>query len=727
MLDLTADVIRAAVLLVLVTVIILRRPTKDFSLQGWNYLTIGFALLTFGSLLDIINNFEQLTRSIMIGDWAVLPVLALLVGYIGGSFFLVRGILNIIPAFSRLSEQIGLLEASEIEVERHSNFLQTLIDAMPGQVYFKDHTGKFLGCNNLFLENIQLDIDQIVGKTSHEIFPEELADVFVAADKKAVANGRTQEQEAVFKREDGSDLHLLMHKARFDNPDKTLGGLIGVSVDISARKKIEEALRLSEERLRRLSELANEGIIIHSEEGMNDCNHAALEMFGYEYGEMITLGAKDLIAPESMPTVQHYISNAKEGTYEAVGMRKDGSFFEVSISAKTSVLDGQTSRVTFFRNISARKKAEGNLRKLSKAIEQNPVAIQITDPNGVIEYVNPKFLEVTGYTADEVIGKNPKMLKSGHTSREEYRRLWQTISSGKIWSGAFKNRRKNGEFFWEWASISSVVDEQGVITNYVATKEDITKQRQVEVQLMEAKESAELANRAKSEFLANMSHELRTPLNAIIGFSELMEREIFGPLGSRKYQEYLGDIKNSGDHLLKLINDILDLSKIEAGEFSLNEETLDLNKLIESSVTIIRPRLDHGDLDLEVNTPSDLPNVYADERGVKQILINLLSNAVKFTPAGGKIRIESKSDSEGIFIKVIDTGIGIPEDRLEDVMNPFIQVDGTLTRQNQGTGLGLSITQKLCHLHEGSLGLVSEEGKGTTALVMLPQSRIIKS
>ncbi|MFD2206772.1 PAS domain S-box protein [Kiloniella antarctica] len=724
--DVTADALRAVVLFVLVIVVFQRRPAKELLLQGWGYLTTGVVLFAFGAFLDLVKRYEPLSNSLSYGEHQTLPLLALSVGYVGGCIALILGVVKIVPCLNRLSDKIEKLETAEAAVERHNIFLQTLIDAMPAQVYFKDHEGKFISCNKLFLENIGMELNEIVGKTSHEIFPQKLADVFIEADKKAIAEGQTEEQEAIFIRKDGSDLHILMHKARFDNPDRTYGGLIGISVDISARKKAEHALRVSEERLRRLSELSNEAIIIHSKEGVSDCNDAALKLFGYGYEEMISLGTKDLIAPEAMVMVQDYISNAREGIYESIGIHKNGSFFEISINAKNSVLDGEATRVTFIRDISTQKKVEGNLRKLSKAVEQNPVAIEITDPNGVIEYVNPKFLEVTGYTAEEVIGKNPNMLKSGHTTPEEYQKLWETISSGKVWSGAFKNRRKNGEFFWEWASISSVVDEQGVITNYVAAKEDITKQRLAEIQLMEAKESAELANRAKSEFLANMSHELRTPLNAIIGFSELMEREIFGPLGSRKYQEYLGDIKNSGDHLLQLINDILDLSKIEAGEFSLNEESLNLKKLIESSITIMRTRLEHGDLDLEVDTPSDLPNVYADERGVKQILINLLSNAVKFTPAGGKIRIVSQSNDDGVSIKIIDTGIGIPADKIEDVMNPFIQVDGTMARQSQGTGLGLSISQKLCHLHEGSLGLVSIEGKGTTASVLLPESRIIK-
>ncbi|WP_085909877.1 PAS domain-containing protein [Kiloniella majae] len=726
MLDLTADIIRAAVLIVLVVVIIWRRPTQDLTFQGWNYITAGFILFAFGSLLDVADNFSFLDKFQTSDAAPVLSVLEELVGYLGGTLLLFIGVIKAVPSFKNLNQQVERLETAERTVGRHNNFLQTLLDAMPAQIFFKDQDGKYLGCNKLFQKNIELEMDEIVGKTSHELFPKDLADSFIEDDVKAIKSGVTDEKVAIFTRPDGSHMHILMHKARFDNPDGSFAGLIGISVDISERIKAEHDLRISEERLRRLSELSNEGIIIHSDKGMSDCNDAAMRMFGYDYEKMVTLGAAELIAPESLAKVRDAIHTKKTGAYEAVGIRKDGSKFAVSISAKNSILHGENNRITFIRDISAQKEVEGNLRKLSKAIEQNPAIIQITDPQGIVEYVNPKFTEVTGYSPDEIIGKTPSVLKSGYTPEQEYQELWQTISNGNVWTGVFKNKHKNGDFFWERASISSVVNDQGEITNYVATKEDITKQRMAEAQLMQAKESAEVANRAKSEFLANMSHELRTPLNAIIGFSELMEREVFGPLGSERYHDYLSDIRNSGDHLLNLINDILDLSKIEAGEFSLNEENIDLQSLINSSITIIRPRLDSGDLNLEISSTTSLPNVYADERGIKQILINLLSNAVKFTPSGGKICIEGGLDEDNVFIRVVDTGIGIPKEKLEDVMNPFIQVDAAMTRQVQGTGLGLSISQKLCELHEGSLKLSSEEGKGTVASVILPASRIVQ-
>ena len=726
MLDLTAEIFRTAVLITLVGVVIWRRPAQDLAFRGWNFITAGFILLAVASLLDVSDNFPQLNKFLIIGDTAYQEILEKMVGYLGGAIFLFIGIIRAVPSFQKLNQQIKRLEEAESAVEQHNHFLQTLLDAVPAQIYFKDQDGKYLGCNKLFLKNIGLELDQIIGKTSHELFPKELADTFIAADQQAIYAGMTDEGTAVFTRPDGSDMHILMHKARYNNTDGTFAGLIGVSVDISERIRAEENLRVSEERLRRLSELSNEGIIIHADDVMSDCNDAAMRMFGYEYEEMILLQVEDLIAPESLGEVRNAINTKKTGAYEAICIRKDQSRFEVSITAKNSILDGENNRITFIRDISAQKEVEGRLRKLSKAIEQNPAVIQITDPNGVVEYVNPKFTDVTGYSPDEVIGKTPSVLKSGHTTEVQYKELWETISNGHVWTGVFKNKHKNGDYFWERASISSVVNDQGEITNYVATKEDITKQREAEAQLRQAKESAEVANRAKSEFLANMSHELRTPLNAIIGFSELMEREVFGPLGSERYHDYLSDIRNSGDHLLNLINDILDLSKIEAGEFSLNEEEIDLQSLINSSITIIRPRLDSGELDLEIASTASLPNVYADERGMKQILINLLSNAVKFTPAGGKITINAGRDEDTIFIQVTDTGIGIPQELLQDVMSPFIQVDAAMTRQVQGTGLGLSISQKLCLLHNGSLRLSSEEGKGTTASIILPANRIVQ-
>ena len=250
--------------------------------------------------------------------------------------------------------------------------------------------------------------------------------------------------------------------------------------------------------------------------------------------------------------------------------------------------------------------------------------------------------------------------------------------------------------------------------------------RTQERQLRDASESAEMANRAKSRFLATMSHELRTPLNAIIGFSEVMQQEMFGALGNDRYRDYTNDILISGRHLLSMIDDILDISKIEAGRYDLEERDIEIDDVIRWSAELIRPKLAEGDLKLELNVREDLPLVYADKRALRQVLLNLLSNAVKFTEAGGSITVTAGvHDHAGLTVSVTDTGIGIPPDRVRETLEPFVQVESSMTGKHHGTGLGLSITKHLVEMHNGTFDLESEEGVGTTVSFTFPPHRLI--
>ncbi len=254
---------------------------------------------------------------------------------------------------------------------------------------------------------------------------------------------------------------------------------------------------------------------------------------------------------------------------------------------------------------------------------------------------------------------------------------------------------------------------------------DISKLARAEREAEEAKELAEAANRAKSEFLAQMSHELRTPLNAIIGFSEIMSRQMLGPLNNPQYLEYTSDINDSATHLLRLITDILDLSKIEAGRLELCEETVDVGQIIESSLTLVEERAADGGIAIEARVARNLPKLRADGCKVKQVVINLLSNAVKFTRSGGKIVISAEVRAAGrLAISVADSGVGIKAQDLDRIMRPFEQVDGALDRNYQGTGLGLPLSKALVELHGGSFELTSEVEVGTTVTAYFPADRV---
>jgi len=251
--------------------------------------------------------------------------------------------------------------------------------------------------------------------------------------------------------------------------------------------------------------------------------------------------------------------------------------------------------------------------------------------------------------------------------------------------------------------------------------------KRAHMQLLEAKERAEIANRAKSEFLANMSHELRTPLNAIIGFAEVMESEIMGPIGRDCYRDYAHDIKTSGMHLLEIISDILDLSKVEAGKVEMQEATIELPRVIIACLKLIDERAKLASVYLWNHVLSDLPPVRADERKLKQILINLLSNAVKFTPAGGHVTVTARVDDTGIVIAVSDTGIGIAPGDIPRALSPFTQIENTMSRRFDGTGLGLPLADSLARLHGGTLTVASAVGKGTTVTITLPTDRIVSA
>lgn len=356
-------------------------------------------------------------------------------------------------------------------------------------------------------------------------------------------------------------------------------------------------------------------------------------------------------------------------------------------------------------------------RKLTRAVEQSPASVVITDPKGSIEYVNPKFTAVTGYAPEEVIGRNPRVLKSGNLSRRHYAELWRTIQGGKEWRGEFLNRRKDGSTFWEFASISPILGENEKITAFLAVKEDITDKKHQAERLLEAKEEAERANRAKSSFLAVVSHELRTPLNGIFGPCQLALENARDP----EDREMLQTALDCSEQLLRMIDKILLFAEIDSSGSGARPEPVDLRELVASTVLDWSAAAQEKGVGLALSPRSTFPKDFISDPAIlRQILLNLIENAVKFTTRGA-VAVMVGAEGEGVTIAVSDTGCGIPEETRKAIFDLFSQGDMRLHREHAGIGLGLSIAKVLTERIEGRMSVESEPDKGSVFTLRLPR------
>jgi two-component system cell cycle sensor histidine kinase PleC len=395
----------------------------------------------------------------------------------------------------------------------------------------------------------------------------------------------------------------------------------------------------------------------------------------------------------------------------------------------------------------AEKTVEADLR-LRDAIETIPEAFVLWDASDRLVLCNSHFqrlhklpdIAVTPGTSYETVievGSMPEVRTRVHDAATHApgARTFEAQLEDGSWLHISERRTKDGGYVSVGTDITRIKEhEQKLVENdhrLRATVTDLKRsQGELERQAIELadlaekysreKNRAEEANQTKSKFLANMSHELRTPLNAIIGFSEIMGSGMFGTLGSEKYQEYCHDILTSGHYLLEVINDILDMSKIEAGRMKLDLEQLDLSKTLSESLRVVSGRADHKNLTLDADIEGAISMV-ADRRAIKQVIVNLLSNAVKFTPDGGKVVVRTRLFSDAIVLTIADTGIGIAPQSLARLGRPFEQVESQLTKSYHGSGLGLAIARSLTNLHGGSMRLRSKLGAGTVVCVTLPR------
>jgi PAS domain S-box-containing protein len=350
-----------------------------------------------------------------------------------------------------------------------------------------------------------------------------------------------------------------------------------------------------------------------------------------------------------------------------------------------------------------------------------------TDSDFNLQMVTHRVSNVLGYSPHELIGRNLLDMVSSEPLRQALRRRIERLSPFR--EQPFDAEDSGGRRKLFLMSAAPVFDKtDGSLKGYRGAATDITELTRREESLRSAKESAEIASRAKSHFLANMSHELRTPLNAIIGFTDVMRMGLLGPVENPEYRTYVGDIHGSAQKLLEVINDILDMSRLETGEVELSESACNVEELFESAKRIIHSRMEARGIKFKCEVAPRLPRINADKRKVKQILVNLLSNAVKFTAPGGRVRLTAViGDDGGVMLTVEDNGIGIAAEQIERVMEPFAQVEADLDRRFEGIGMGLPLSRALARLHGGDIALESTVGRGTKAIVLFPPERSIES
>ncbi|HTH16121.1 MAG TPA: PAS-domain containing protein [Magnetospirillum sp.] len=584
----------------------------------------------------------------------------------------------------RILRDITTRKQAEASLNESVSWLRGIMDTVVDGIVTIDDTGTVLSFNAAACRIFGYEPSEVLGRNVGMLMPEPFSsqhDGYLrryaeSGDARVIGIGR----QVRGRRKNGEEFPLELAVTEMRQGD--LVTFIGVVRDITDRKRVEDALVESEQRFRDLAESASDWF---------------WEMDGDFNFTFVSGRVRQVLGVGPAFDAKGIFCGYRGTAADITPLKKHEYELATQAAERQAIIDNMGQGVVV---------VDGSER----LIAMNNPASQLLDLPA--EAKRPETLEalLLHLAAQGEFGR-------GNPATKAARRLARL--------------RRNPTLVFEHARPSTVVLEVRTTAmpggGLILTFADITDRKKVEDTLREAKEAAERGNRAKATFLANISHELRTPLNAIIGFSELMKHEIFGPLEPVSYRTYVDDIHESGMHLLELINDILDMSKAEAGMTDLVETQVDVGAVIRSSVRMMARRANATGIDLVQNVPEQLPFLLADERRVRQIVLNLLSNAVKFTDEGGAVTVTAFCGPQGLVLVVADTGIGMSPDEMVRVMEPFVQADTRLSRKYEGTGLGLPLTKALVQAHGGTIVLSSEPEKGTVVEVAFPPSRVMNA
>lgn len=627
-----------------------------------------------------------------------------------------------------------LNQSLEIEVGERTKALvitQTAVDLAADNVFLIRPDGHFQYVNNTACTKLGYSRNELLQMTSYDINP------MVSAERWAEIWWRLKMQSSIViesqHQTKQGQIFPVEISARYLKLDGQEYGLSFVR-DITERKKSYQVARL----LSNVVESTDDAIVTLNFDGIiTSWNPGAVNLFGYAEAEAMGQSISILAPPERLQEVPHLLRRLHQGerikNFETTRQRKDGTLIDVS--ASISPLRDEAGQIvgssSIVRDISERKQSEQENQQLKERLQfllaSNPAVIYSLDP-GIekrLTFVSDNIEMLAGYNPQEFL--NNQVPWNSYIHPDDFRRLKDEVVAFEedVHQYEYRFKHRDGHYIWVRSGLKLVRDEQGQTTELIGYTVDVSDRKEAELELQHTNQELARATRLKDEFLANMSHELRTPLNAILGMTEGLSDQIFGEVSDRQLHA-LKTIERSSSHLLALINDILDVAKIESGQLELELRDVPLTSLFKSSLAFVKQQAHSKQIQIETILQPQLPNLYVDERRLRQVLINLLDNAVKFTDPGGRIVLsgylaESQDSAcPSCLISVSDTGIGIAPEQVERLFQPFVQIDSTLNRKYDGTGLGLALVKRIVELHGGTISVVSTVGSGSCFALDLP-------
>ncbi|WP_407356057.1 PAS domain-containing sensor histidine kinase [Methanolobus sp. WCC5] len=629
--------------------------------------------------------------------------------------------LGLLKRIHELEESYNiLLKEKEEEMLKNNALLEGLLMSVPDLVYCKDREGRFLTCNLAFSSSLAFPISEIIGKNDHDFFAKNDADKFRADDLIVIEQGTSRKNEELITFPGGREALFETFKAPLYTKKGVLIGTMGVSRDITAQRKKEDELKKAHKQLLSVMEAFDEPSYVADPVSYQllFANRVIKKEMGDDIiGKKCYRALQNLDSPCPFCT-NHLIFGKNLGQTHIWEFRNSRNHrWYRCIDKAIEWPDGRMVRFEMAVDIHNERMSQLALQESEKKyrtyVNTSPQPVFVMDFAGNYVDVNPAACKISGYSRKELLKMNLGDLYIPGEEEIYLKTIKKLQFEGHI-SEEFPFVKKDGTVFYLATQIVSIPDNR-----FLAMCMDITEKKKAENEMLQAKIAAENANRTKSEFLANMSHELRTPLNSVIGFSDILLSEVAGKING-KQSGYLKNISNSGKHLLNIINEILDISKIESGKMKLHKEHVVLHEIFREIIATLYHIADQRGIELKILPGSEKDCVYAVRAKLKQVLYNLVGNAIKFTDDNGHVTIYAQIKECFVHISVTDTGIGIPQDGLEKLFQPFVQLDSSQARKYEGTGLGLALSREIVELHGGSIRAESEPGKGSTFTFTMP-------